>query len=68
MLEYKIVNCPHCGRIIPQHILNGELTRKKVSCPECGSQSSFRDGKRSTRDGKIQRYLCKKCGYRFSMA
>ena len=31
-MKYKIVNCPHCGKIIPHHILS-ELIRKTVNCP-----------------------------------
>jgi hypothetical protein len=60
-LENKIMKLLYCGKIIPQHILSGELIRKAVSCPQFGSQKSFKDGKRKTRKGKIQRYLCKEC-------
>lgn len=36
-------------------------------CPECGSLSLFKDGKRKLKDGsKKQRYLCQKCEYRFT--
>jgi len=35
-------------------------------CPECTSQKVWKDGVRSTRDGDIQRWLCRACGYRFS--
>ncbi|MGD0643573.1 MAG: hypothetical protein ABSA75_01560 [Candidatus Bathyarchaeia archaeon] len=27
-LEHKVVNCPHCGKIIPDHVLKGESARK----------------------------------------
>jgi integrase/recombinase XerD len=38
-----------------------------VFCPECGSSLIQCDGHRYLRDGTdIQRYSCKKCGYRFS--
>ena len=37
------------------------------SCPECGSTRLFKDGKRKLSDGsKVQRYLCRDCGYRFT--
>jgi len=37
------------------------------SCPECGSTRLFKDGKRKLADGsKVQRYLCRDCGYRFT--
>jgi len=37
-----------------------------VKCPECGSQRTWKDGKRYAKEGEIQRYLCRSCGYRFS--
>jgi len=36
------------------------------SCPECTSQKIWKDGLRRTRLGDVQRWLCKKCGFRFS--
>ncbi len=39
----------------------------EIRCPECGSESLFRDGFRRLADGsRVQRWLCRKCGYRFS--
>jgi integrase len=38
----------------------------KQRCPECTSQKVWRDGLRYTRQGEVQRYLCRSCGYRFS--
>ena len=36
-------------------------------CPECGATNIFRNGFRRVSDGnQIQRFLCRKCGYRFS--
>ena len=36
-------------------------------CPECNSQKLFKDGLRLLKDSsKVQRWLCRKCGYRFS--
>jgi integrase/predicted RNA-binding Zn-ribbon protein involved in translation (DUF1610 family) len=37
-----------------------------LCCPECGSKDLWRAGLRDTNQGSIQRWLCKKCGYRFS--
>ena len=37
-----------------------------VKCPECGSQRTWKDGKRYVKGREIQRYLCRSCGYRFS--
>jgi len=42
------------------------LEQKTVTCPHCGSQRYFKDGMRNTHSGKIQRYLCRDCGHRFS--
>jgi DNA-directed RNA polymerase subunit RPC12/RpoP len=60
-LEHKIINCPHCGKIISK---DDNSERPKVTCPDCGSQRNCKDGKRN---GKVQRYLCRECGYRFFM-
>lgn len=35
-------------------------------CPECGSHGVWKDGLRYNGGKAIQRYLCRKCGYRFS--
>jgi len=38
-----------------------------LCCPQCGSRLLYKDGLRYLADGSgIQRYLCRKCGYRFS--
>ena len=42
----------------------GEKASRK--CPECHSNRIWKDGKRKTRKGLIQRYLCRDCDYRFS--
>lgn len=36
------------------------------ACPECGSPKSWKAGKRYLGSLKVQRYLCRECGYRFS--
>jgi len=39
---------------------------KQLRCPECGSERLYKDGLRYTKQGEVQRYLCRGCGYRFS--
>jgi transcriptional regulator NrdR family protein len=40
-----------------------------ISCPQCGSRKLWRDGSRYSDFGdKIQRWLCRNCGLRFSDA
>ncbi|MEM2936035.1 MAG: tyrosine-type recombinase/integrase [Candidatus Bathyarchaeia archaeon] len=38
-----------------------------ILCPECGSSKAWKDGRRLTDRGFVQRWLCRKCGYRFSL-
>jgi len=38
-----------------------------LTCPECGSPRVWKDGIRETDVGPVQRYLCRDCGYRFSL-
>jgi integrase len=37
-----------------------------VECPSCRNERIWKDGIRHTRNGGVQRYLCRECGYRFS--
>jgi len=37
-------------------------------CPDCNSLKVWKDGLRHTKDGSIQRYICRSCGRRFSEA
>lgn len=40
-----------------------------IKCPECGCKRLYKDGLRYPQDGTlqpIQRWLCRKCGLRFS--
>ena len=64
-MEYKVINCPHCGKIIPDYALKGESKRIIVTCLECGSQRNCKTGKR---DGKTQTYICSDCCRRFSVS
>jgi integrase/predicted RNA-binding Zn-ribbon protein involved in translation (DUF1610 family) len=45
---------------------NSSPKYESPKCPECGSRQIWKDGIRYTTSGKIQRYLCRECGYRFS--
>jgi DNA-directed RNA polymerase subunit RPC12/RpoP len=40
--------------------------RPKVKCPACGSYRFVKAGFHRTPEGKVQRYLCEDCAYRFS--
>jgi len=42
----------------------GEKASRK--CPKCHNNKIWKDGKRKTRNGLIQRYICRDCDYRFS--
>ena len=42
-LEQKVINCPHCGRIISDKILSVKK-HPSVKCPMCGSAKFYRDG------------------------
>lgn len=48
--------------------LNSEVQsyQPSICCPECGSEKTWKDGKRKTKGREVQRYLCRSCGYRFS--
>jgi integrase len=35
-------------------------------CPLCKSEKVWKDGLRYTKDGEVQRFICRDCGYRFS--
>ncbi len=37
-----------------------------LKCPRCTSHKIWKDGIRNTRNGDVQRCLCRRCGYRFS--
>jgi integrase/transposase-like protein len=37
-----------------------------IRCPQCGSEKTWRDGIRYSGFGQVQRYICRRCGYRFS--
>jgi hypothetical protein len=38
-----------------------------AQCPQCSSQKTWKDGLRKTVFGDVQRYLCRDCGFRFSL-
>lgn len=37
-----------------------------MQCPQCESARTWKDGIRSTKNGNVQRYLCRDCSFRFS--
>ena len=37
-----------------------------VHCPNCGAENSWRDGFRFVKTQRVQRYMCRNCGSRFS--
>jgi|LSQX01.1.fsa_nt_gb rubredoxin len=45
-----------------------QIPQKDLSiyCPICGTAKPWKDGLRYNNKRKIQRYLCRVCGYRFS--
>jgi len=46
---------------------NAASTSPQVpACPECTSQKIVKDGMRRTKNGDVQRFLCKSCCFRFS--
>jgi integrase len=43
--------------------------QKPIQCPQCNSTLVWKDGLRYTLKGNaIQRYICRECGFRFSLA
>jgi len=64
----ELINCPHCGKIIPEYILNRGSKRETVTCPMCSTQRNLKDGERKTNAGTAQLYICKDCGRKFSSA
>jgi len=53
------------GRRDPQD----DVQETSLHCPECGSRRLFKDGFRHSPWGSsLQRWLCRNCGYRFSMS
>ena len=67
-MSRKIINCPHCGKILSEDLWKDKPSsrRETVKCPQCDCQLVWKDGIRNTPLGKLQRYKCRKCAYRFS--
>jgi len=38
-----------------------------IACPVCGSESVWKDGWRKIEEKRVQRYLCRDCGYKFTL-
>jgi integrase len=47
---------------------NTPAAQPPIQCPECTSQKVWKDGLRKTAYGGVQRYLCRRCGFRFSQS
>gem|GEM_PF-2650439 len=66
-MSQKEAKCPHCGRELPNDLGNEEsIVDEIVKCPRCGSARTWKDTKRYTSQGVMQRYYCRGCGRRFS--
>ena len=66
-MKRGIRKCPLCGPYLPNS--NGDKlleNRLNVKCPACGSRQSVKYGFQLSREGKVQRYLCKECAYHFT--
>ena len=46
---------------------SGRPAQSPIKCPQCSSQKTWKDGVRKTNFVDIQRYLCRECGFRFSV-
>lgn len=78
-MSRKVVACPYCGRLMPEHWLSsrdhsgevgegGFVKHKGIMCPRCGCTRVWKDGRYFSSSGEDrQRYLCRKCEYRFSV-
>ena len=47
-------------------VQNTKLRTQILECPRCSSKKIWKDGKRKTVYGSVQRFLCKDCGHRYS--
>jgi transposase-like protein len=72
-MNRKMLNCPHCGRILPadwvEIVTNPNYVKEplNVKCPKCQGSKVWKDSRYYTAYGEvIQRYLCRECGIRFS--
>ena len=65
-MSAKVMNCPHCGRILPKEFWYEAPRKVIIKCPRCGSTRTIKASKRYTALGAIQRYYCNECGRSFS--
>jgi len=49
---------------ISEEFAGGEDASRE--CPECYNRRIWKDGIRPTKNGEVQRFVCRKCGHRFS--
>ncbi len=68
-MTQRVMNCPHCGRILPREYWpeKSQVNKQGGRCPRCGSNKSWKDAKRYTTSGVFQRYYCRECGRGFSI-
>jgi len=59
--EHTWQSGPNKGKLEPE-----TPAAQPPKCPECTSQKVWKDGLRRSRNGDVQRWLCRTCGYRFS--
>jgi len=65
-LTDKALNGEYRGKVKAKDCRSNQDSRVR-RCPKCGSQRLYKDGVRVLADGgETQRYLCRRCGYRFS--
>jgi integrase len=58
---------PNCGKSEPEAATGSAGASPSNPCPQCGSKKIWHDGLRYSDFGsKIQRWLCRECGLRFS--
>lgn len=58
---------PSIGDMEAIESMAGKPVEETLKCPSCNSNCLFKDGLRKLADGfKVQRYLCRDCGYRFT--
>ena len=61
--------CIHILAVKFKHTLQESainIIQCKPICEQCGSNNVVKNGKRHNKSGSINRYQCKKCGYRFT--
>ena len=73
--RYRHVVCKHIyavmfsqtlrQRVMSENLGLEEIDEPDVICKRCGSTKVIKQGFRVNKNGKVQRYKCKECGYKF---